>query len=150
MNQRMLISAVILSAGVTAFADDTASRSKLIGNWSAQTPHAAWAFDQGTGGLKVVHSEGNDRVSEFECNTSGRECKIKDAGKAATVSMWFSGPKLVQMETRGSDVVKRRFSVIGEGDTLELEIIPVVPAGKPETLQFKRVQATASGASHPD
>jgi hypothetical protein len=54
--------------------------------------------------------------------------------------MWFNGPKLVELETKGKEVVKRRFAVAGEGDTLEIEVIPIEPAGKTETLRFRRLQ----------
>jgi hypothetical protein len=46
--------------------------------------------------------------------------------------MWFNGPKLVELETRGAQVVKRRFSITGDGDTMDLETIPIVPTGKSE------------------
>jgi hypothetical protein len=53
--------------------------------------------------------------------------------------MWFNGPKLVEIEARGTEVVKRRFSVTGDGDRMDVETIPIVPAGKSETRHFKRV-----------
>ncbi len=52
--------------------------------------------------------------------------------------MWFNGAKLVELETRGNQVVKRRFTVTGDGDSMELETIPLVPAGSGETTHFKR------------
>ncbi len=47
--------------------------------------------------------------------------------------MWFLGPKLVQLETR-------RFSVTDQGDVMQVELIPISPGGKPETVKFRRVQ----------
>lgn len=80
------------------------------------------------------------KVAEFECGTEGSECAIKDTGRHAKVSMWFNGSKLVVLETRGDRIVKRRFGVSGKEDTLEPEIIPIMPAGKTETLRFRRVR----------
>ena len=58
-------------------------------------------------------------------------------------SVVFDG--MVAAQSRGSDVVKRRFSVGEQGDSLEVEEIPVVPAGKPVVERFKRVPlSTAS------
>jgi hypothetical protein len=51
---------------------------------------------------------------------------------------------LVQLETRGSDVVKRRFVVQSQDDLMEVEVMPLVPPGKTEVLRFKRVVAAAS------
>jgi hypothetical protein len=70
-------------------------------------------------------------------------CDVKTAGKKATVSLWFNGPRLVEMETKGSDVVKRRFTILPQGDVMEMEVIPIVPSGKTESVQFKRAQLTA-------
>ena len=54
--------------------------------------------------------------------------------------MWFSGPKLVELVTKGRQVIKRRFAVAEAGDTLELEVIPIQPDGKTETIRLRRVQ----------
>jgi hypothetical protein len=51
---------------------------------------------------------------------------------------------LVEMETAGSQVVKRRFTVTGDGDTMELETIPLVPSGSSETTHFKRAPSEVS------
>jgi hypothetical protein len=54
----------------------------------------------------------------------GRDCGITDAGHHAMVSMWFNGSKLVQFETRGSEVIKYRLSATG-ANTMEVEVIPL-------------------------
>jgi hypothetical protein len=46
------------------------------------------------------------------------------------------------MESRGPSVTKRRFSALEEGNTLEIEVIPLVPAGKTETIRLQRVSAS--------
>ena len=48
-------------------------------------------------------------------------------------------PKLVELETGGSVVMKRRFFAAA-ADTLELEVIPVVPEGKSELVHLRRVR----------
>jgi hypothetical protein len=58
--------------------------------------------------------------------------------------MWFNGPKLVELETSGTQVVKRRFSITGNGDTMDLEAIPIAPVGKVETSHFKGVSPVLS------
>jgi hypothetical protein len=58
--------------------------------------------------------------------------------------MWFNGATLVELETSGNDVVKRRFKVTGDGDTMEIETVAISPAGKNETAHFKRVAAVAT------
>ena len=59
------------------------------------------------------------------------------------MSIWFNGPRLVEMETKGSEVLKRWFLILPKDDFMEMEVIPIVPGGKTETFQFKRVQLSA-------
>jgi hypothetical protein len=126
---------VCVAAGFTAFADDLADRDKLAGNW--QSPDGArWVVDAKADSVHIAEFDHDRKVSDFECNTLGRECAVKDAGKSAKVTMYFNGPKLVVLETRGSEVVKRRFQ--STGDQLEIETMPLVPQGKSETAKLSR------------
>jgi len=139
------VSFAILLFATSAVGDDGSARAKLIGRWKPQESAAkeagVWTLEAKNGDiLRVTHSLGDQKLSELECSTTGRECEIKDSGKTAKVSMWFNGAKLVELETKGREVVKRRFAVAKQGDTLEVEIIPIVPEGRPETLRFARTQ----------
>ena len=50
--------------------------------------------------MHFIRSENNQKDADFKCNTMGRECQVTDSGHGAKVSMWFSGSKLVQLETK--------------------------------------------------
>ena len=128
----------------TAFGGDDSSRAKLMGKWQQSGGNgevtSAWDLEEGsTDSIHVTYSSGGRTLAEFECNTVGKECAVQDGGRKSKVWIYFNGPRLVEMETRGSRVVKRRFSITGEGDTMDLETIPIAPAGKVETSHFKRV-----------
>jgi hypothetical protein len=124
------------------FADDVADRAKIAGAWQqSEDAKVMWALQDKGDSMHIKHAVGGQSVVEFDCSTTGSECKVKDAGKKATISMWFLGPKLVVLETKGNEIVKRRFIPASQADQLEMEVIPIVPAGKTETLHFKRVQA---------
>ena len=58
--------------------------------------------------------------------------------------MYFNGPTLVQLETVGSDVIKRQFTVREQPDIMELEVIPIIGNAKSETLHLKRIPSPAS------
>jgi hypothetical protein len=141
----MRVSIITLSALLlagSALADDDSSRARLMGSWqSAGTgdTKATWALEGSSGSIHVTSSNGTQTVADFECNTVGKECPVKDAGRKSKVSMYFNGPKLVELETRGTQVVKRLFSISGDGDTMDLETIPIAPEGKAETTHFKRI-----------
>jgi len=148
----MTVSIAMLAAtlfAVAAAADDSADQAKLGGTWQVQAEtgkgaNSVWILEEKTDAIHVTNLQDNQKVAEFECNTLGKECEIRDAGRKATVSVWFSGAKLVELETKGSEVVKRRFAVAGQGDTMQLEVIPIVPADPPQTKLLKRVQVSAN------
>ncbi|HXK03387.1 MAG TPA: hypothetical protein VMS37_13355 [Verrucomicrobiae bacterium] len=126
-----------------ALGDDTADRDKLIGKWTQGSADAdeTWSLETVGDSLRVTHIL-KQKSDEFECNIMGHDCDVKLAGKRAKVSLWFNGGMLVELETRGNEVLKRRFKA-GEGDTLQIEVIPINPGGKPEMEHFKRVQVSA-------
>jgi hypothetical protein len=139
---------LLLSCGAAALADDQSDRQKLLGSWELQgaaenSLASSWTFSAAKNSIQVTQLEGGNKVADFACGTAGTSCEVKTGGKKATVSMWFNGPLLVEMETKGSDVVKRRFKILPQGDVMEMEVIPIVPGGKTETFQFKRAQLAA-------
>lgn len=137
----------VLLLAVSAFADDVADRVKLIGVWESPGnggKNGVWTISAGVDTLHITYVEGGQKLADFECNVAGRDCKAKAFGRDSTISMYFNGPKLVQMETRGAEVLKRMFSVGGDGDSMQVELVPIVPDGKPETQQFKRAPLAAA------
>lgn len=145
----LVVAFSVLILGVPAIGDDAADRAKLVGTWQLEHGNekdgSVWILESKSDAIRIVHSQNNQKLVDFECNTVGRDCDVTDAGHHhAKVSMWFNGPKLVQYETRGSEVVKYRIAVTGEGNTMEVEVIPIVPAGTTEILQFRRVLLSAS------
>jgi len=140
-----IVTSISLLLSAVAWADDQADRGKLAGVWDAQDGAAkrgVWSFELKGDNLHMTYSEGGQIVTDFECNTKGRECDAKVGGGKAKVSLWFNGPKLVEMETKGQEIVKRRFGIAGE--QMEMEVIPISPDGKTETLHFKRGALSAS------
>jgi hypothetical protein len=135
----------IMILGLAAFGDEVSDRDKLLGSWqpAESTPKDAgtWKLEsKGADALRVTQLLGDQTLMAFECPTNGHECNIKESGKDAKVSLYFNGSKLVEWETIGKEVVKRRFGIADDGVTLEVEVIPITASGKPETLWFHRVQ----------
>lgn len=143
---RFSVFACLVALWFTASGFDTHSPKTLEGAWTSIESGggaSGWVFEQKGAALRVAEMKGTDKLAEFECGTDGRECEFKDAGKKANVSMWFNGPKLVQLITQGSQVVKRRFTISADGNELEVEVMPVAPAGKTETSRYKRADLAA-------
>jgi len=143
-----MVTLSVLLLASSAFADDDSSRAKLMGRWEQsggnEETKSTWDLEGVGSSIHVTNSKGKQTVVEFECNTVGKECAVEDAGRRSKVSMWFNGPKLVELETRGTEIVKRRFSITGNGETMDLETIPIAPSGKVETAHFKRVPSAVA------
>ena len=143
---------VFAAAATLAIADDSDDRANLIGKWQEAAGNgtgAVWALTGSQSDLHVTQWRNGEKVADYKCNAMGRECKVKESGKDAVVSFWYNGSKLVQMETQGNQVTKRRFSPAGS-DAMELETIPIVPDGKPETAKFKKVGDTPVADARPE
>jgi hypothetical protein len=141
-SQLTAFAAVLLC--VPVLADDVSDRAKLIGNWQRQDDSTkaatVWLLEMKGAALHIKESLGDQKVSEFECPPKGADCEGTVEGKKASVSMCYDGPALVQLVTKGSDVTRRRFAVTGQGDMMEIEVMPIVGADKPESLHLKRIK----------
>ncbi len=139
------LSCLLVVAGGTVLADEYADRVKLLGTWESTDSSASgdrWLFEGQEENLHVVHSKGAQKMADYACKATGAECSTKVDGKSAKISMYFNGPALVVLETRGSDVTKERFSTMGD-DEMQLEVMPISGKGKAETLHFKRSKETS-------
>jgi hypothetical protein len=129
-------------------ADDASARASLLGTWQETDDFgkgvSVWVLEANSDSLHVTNSQGDQKLSEIDCKPAGAECEGTDTGKKVKVVMYFNGPTLVQMETEGSNVIKRRFTVTDKPDMMDLEVMPLTGHPKPETLHLKRMPVTAS------
>jgi hypothetical protein len=144
-----MIALTALLLCVPVLADDVSDRAKLLGSWQAQDVSGkeatVWVLEMKGTALHISESLGNMKISEFECVPKGVDCEGTVGDIKATVSMYYDGSALVHLETKGSDVTRRRFSVPGQPDMMDLEVRPIVGAGKAETLHLKRIKISAGG-----
>jgi hypothetical protein len=127
-------------------ADAESDRDKLNGSWVEQgEAENSWTLNADGKTMHITETERGTKIADFKCDTQGAGCEVKIAGKKVMVSMWFNDSKLMQIETRGSDVLERSFAILSQGDVMEMKIIPVAPTGKIETFQYKRAPLSAQG-----
>jgi hypothetical protein len=133
--------------GSSAFADNSTDRAKIYGSWQAGGEGGAaktvWILEDRGDAFHIVNSLGDKKLADFAC-VLGQECEVKDGGRKVKVTLYFNGAKLVELEVKGEEVVKRRFGTGETGDGLDLEVIPVTPSGKTETVHFKRLDGVES------
>jgi hypothetical protein len=147
MNMYMIAFAGLL-LWVPVLADDASARAQLIGSWQQQDASgkgiSVWVVETKSNALRITNSQGDQKLSEIECKP-GAECEGTASGKKSKVTMYFSGPTLVQLETVGSDVIKRQFTVREQPDMMEIEVMPIIGSAKSETLHLKRMPPSTGG-----
>lgn len=131
-----------------ALADDVADRAKLLGSWQWQDESSKqvtiWVLEVKGAALHILQSHGDQKVSEFDCPPKGGECEGTVKGQKASLTMYYDGPALVQFETIGTDVTRRRFHLAAQPDMLDIEVMPIVGGDKAETLHLTRITAAAA------
>jgi hypothetical protein len=108
------------------------------GTWFSHDKNVKLVLDQTADKIHVQEYRGSTLKSEYTCGITGKVCKFKDGGHAATVSLWINGPKLVALETRGDTVTKRRFTLDDKGSKLDEEVLPISPPGATQTIAYSR------------
>jgi hypothetical protein len=124
-------------------ADDKATaRAALIGAWVQTGGASGWIIDSRPDGLHLTQIEGSGPVADFECNTYGQNCEVKIAGHKVAETLYYNDVALIQLETKGDQIVKRRFSVLPSG-AMKVEITPMSGRLQKEELEFERKQPIA-------
>jgi len=125
-----------------ALAQDTDDRPNLAGKWQVDPARSDGGNDvilniEATDETVHYKQQTRGEIAEFNCTTDGKECPMTVGGHKAKVSLWYNGPSLIVMETKGNNVVKRRLTMTGT--SLQMEVIPIVPQGKTDKLVFNKL-----------
>jgi hypothetical protein len=142
-----LIFLVLPLLGAIAWADEAGDRNKIVGAWELDNGggKTSWILEKTGDGLHFTYMHGAEKLADFQCSTSGHECEVQISGKASKVSLYYSGPSLMMLETRGDTVVQRKFQTAAGGKEIDVETASIVPTGKPEILRLKKAPLQASG-----
>jgi hypothetical protein len=108
------------------------------GKWQSEDKSTELLVDHTGDDVHVKEQRAGKVLCEYTCKLDGKNCSFKEEGKKATVSVYFNGPKLVEIRTRGEVVLKRRFGLKNEGKILEVELMPIAPPGKTETILYAK------------
>ena len=133
---------LLLLAFPAAWAD---SRPDLNGVWrldpalseihSHLPAQLTWQIEQGDNSIHLIQrAQEKKNADDIRCATDGHDCKVKEEGHSASVSFYYNGSVLVELETEGQSrdtVTKKRLHVSGDGATLTVEVIHISPPGKP-------------------
>lgn len=121
------------------FAQTGSSAPDLSGTWLDNSNNAIkMAFQEKGDNIKVHETDGDKVVADYSCTLNGTQCEVKEDGRPVKVMIYYNGSKLVEITERGSDVEKRRFSLSSDGNTMQMEVIPMSSSGKTTTHTFQK------------
>jgi hypothetical protein len=92
----------------------------------------------------VQEGGGHEVVSQFTCETGGKECEFDEGGHKAKVSLWYDGTALVILKTDGPKedaVTQWRLDLSSDGKTLTVDLTHIDPSGNPEKLVFDKMSS---------
>jgi hypothetical protein len=149
----MRLPVAVLIAVLPLLASDP-SKPEFSGTWrldpSSSEIHSrisndmVWKIDQKDEDIHFIES-GAEKGGTLDvtCGTRGADCKTKEAGKPVTVSFWYNGPALVEMETegKGEEITKRKMQLSNDGSSITVEVTHILPEGRgPEKYVLKKQQ----------
>jgi hypothetical protein len=143
--------ALLCIAALPLLASDP-DRAAFSGTWhidaaSSQihshiSPELTWKIDQKDEGIHFVEmASEKGSMLDVTCGVRGADCKTKEAGKPVTVSFWYNGPALVEMETegKGEAITKRKMQLSDDGTSMIVEVTHILPEGRtPEKIVLKK------------
>jgi hypothetical protein len=89
----------------------------------------------------VQEGGGKEVISQFTCQTGGKECDFDEGGHKAKVSLWYDGAALVILKTDGpkeDSVTQWRLELSPDGKTLDVDLTHIVPEENEEKLVFNK------------
>jgi hypothetical protein len=116
-------------------------RPNFSGTWISEA--SKLVIRQDPTSVEITHQDGSarDEALKFSCNTTGKSCEISEAGRKASVRIWYNGSKLVIFKTdgrKGEEVGKRRLALAPDGNSLVMEVFRIVPPGETQKVVFRR------------
>lgn len=106
-----------------------------------------WQIEQTDGAIHLIQRLGAGKnADELRCGTDGKDCKVKEEGHSAVMNFYYNGPVLVELESQGANkdtVIKKRISVSKDGSLITVDVIHVLPLGRPPEKLVLSKQAVA-------
>lgn len=134
----ILVLPFIFTCRIVASTGETGTPG-FSGKWALQQDTSVeLVLEQTSDSIQLRETKAGTMKTEYVCNTNGKECPAKDEGHSAKVSLWFNGPKLVEIISRGHELTRRRYSIADDGATLRVEVSTMSGAAKNETLVYTR------------
>lgn len=132
---------LVLAAGAAALGTASAQDGShaFSGTWVQQKDNTVkLVVEQTPDKIHVKEMKGDQVRTDFTCNVDGKDCSVKEDGHSEKVAIWFNGPKLVELITRGGEVSRKRFTLADGGKTLQVEFAPMSDPGKAEIIAYSR------------
>ena len=110
------------------------------GTWKPESNDAVTRVIEQTEDSISIREMGADKKlnTEVRCGTRGADCDGRVDGENVKAAFYYNGPALVATVRQGNNVNRVRHTLSDDGQKLTVETIPLVPAGKPQTVVLMR------------
>lgn len=136
--------AVFLLSATPQGHEGETGQDSYTGTWHEEKDSALQLIVERAGeSIHVKESRGGKVLLDYTCRPDGKDCEFREEGHKGKVSLWFNAPYLVELRSRGETVTKRRYLVKDNQATLQVEVMPMTPAGQKEVLVYARTGETA-------
>src|SRR3954453_22134826 len=128
-----------------------AARPNFSGSWqldlvrsnTALKDALVWKIDHKLADIAIEEVSGSKTLSSAKC-TIAKPCEFDDNGKKNSAMTYYLETTLVQIRSApdNSSVIERHLT-IDEHGAMRVEVMAIVPSGKPEVLVFTRQNPAA-------
>ena len=112
------------------------------GTWKAESNDSVPCVIEQTADSISIREAGADKKAntELRCGTRGADCSGRVDGQDVKAAFYYNGPALVATVRRGNNVDRVRRTLSDDGQKMTVEVIPLMPAGKPQTTVLMRAE----------
>jgi hypothetical protein len=110
------------------------------GTWKAESNDSnTWVIEQTEDSISIREMGADKKTNtDIRCSTRGADCNGRVEGDDVKAAFYYNGPALVATMRRGKSVNRVRRTLSDDGQKMSVEMIPLLPAGKPHTIVLVR------------
>jgi hypothetical protein len=142
MRKYLLVAMLALLAVTASVAEQPTINGKpdFSGTWKAESNDSVtWVIEQTEDSISIREMGADKKANtDVRCSTRGADCDGRVDGDLVKAAFYYNGPALVATMRRGKNVNRVRRTLSEDGQKMSVEMIPLLPAGKPHTTVLVR------------
>jgi len=84
--------------------------------------------------ISTMNGEGKESVVDFTCTTDGKDCDVR----GEKISLWYSGPSLVEMEIGKDTTTKSTIKIDEDGKSITIDVAHITPTAEADRVVLEK------------